>query len=213
MSAASDCSLDDTSWQQTFMSAIGQQHDLDGSALGPPRFSLRTLLAGMSALCVLFALMAAVGTIWSLVLAFFLSLVLAHVLGNSLGTKLCSRQALPAGNLPSVGVSVEHARPSRLALRTGLHRATTYMTLGGSLLCGVFGGAGLAAISPGASAGAVVLGICSSAVLGGFLGFTASSFFSVARAAIREALADPTLRQPVAHPPIRSLSLAIKGPS
>ncbi len=158
----------------------------------------------VSALCVLFALMSALGTIWSLMLVFFLSLILAHVMGNSLGTKLCSRpsrQASPLvaqlGNLESFEV----AGPRRLAEHSGLNRATIAMTLGGAIVGGAVGGTGLAATYPGASAGAVALGIISSAVLGGFFGFTASTFFSVARAALREALSEPTMRHPAAPAP------------
>ena len=186
------------------MSAIGQQHDLDGSALGPPRFSLRALLAVVSVLCVLFALMSAVGTIWSLMIVFFLSLVMAHVMGNSLGTKLCSRTSRlvpPLGAQLGNLESFEVAGPRRLAERSGLNRATIAMTLGGATVGGIVGGTALAATYPGASAGAVALGIISSAVLGGFFGFTASTFFSVARAALREALSEPTMRHPAAHPP------------
>ena len=71
--------------------ATARPFDESPSALGPPRFSLRTLWLVMTLLCCLFGLMSIVGAMWSLALALFIGLVAAHVLGNSLGTKLSNR--------------------------------------------------------------------------------------------------------------------------
>ena len=53
-----------------------------------PQFCLRTLLGGVTLCGGLFALMAALGPVWSGVLILSLSLVAAHVIGNSLGSRL-----------------------------------------------------------------------------------------------------------------------------
>ena len=75
------------------MSQPNNQHDEQGSALDPPRFSLRGLMLAVSAVCCLFGLLTAVGLFWSAILLFFLSLILAHVLGNALGTALRDRSS------------------------------------------------------------------------------------------------------------------------
>lgn len=165
------------------------------AALDPPRFSLRTLLVVMTALGCLFGLMTAVGSVWSTVILLFLSLVLAHVLGNSLGTRLrdrASRQvaAETEGHSPTRAVAprLENSEPGRLTQRTRLSRITLFMAMGGAVAAAFLGGTGLAGIYPEASAPAVALGAVSSAVLGAFAGFMASSFLSVTHQAWREAL-------------------------
>jgi hypothetical protein len=170
-------------------------HDELRAALDPPRFSLRTLLVVMTALGCLFGLMTAVGSVWSMVILLFLGLVSAHVLGNSLGTKLrdrASRQVAieTARHAPArAGAPRLEVEPGRLTQRTRLSRITFFMALGGAVAGAFLGGTGLAGIYPEASAPAVALGVVSLAVLGAFAGFMASSFLSVMHQAWREALA------------------------
>jgi hypothetical protein len=178
------------------MSTTTGEPDLQQSALGPPQFTLRALLAAITLLSCLFALMSAVGTLWSLVLALFLSLVSAHVLGNSLGTRLRDRasrlSAVEGRSRPfSVGpLQPLVAAPKRLTQRGRLSRITPVTSIGAALAGATLGGVGLTAIYPQASLAAAALGIVSSAVLGAFAGFTTSSFLSVACQALGEALGD-----------------------
>src|SRR3990170_2437138 len=69
---------------RTTMSNPAIEPDQREAALGPPRFTLRALLAAMTLVGCLFGLMSAVGSVWSLVILLFAGLVCAHVLGNSL---------------------------------------------------------------------------------------------------------------------------------
>jgi hypothetical protein len=180
-----------------------------GGPLPPPRFSLRTLWIVMTALCCLFAVMAAIGLWLSAVLALFLSLLMAHVLGNSLGTRLrneTSRQiAVERGATSAAPVPIawEVVAPKRLTQRTSLHRITLLMGIGGALVGGELGGVGFAAMYEQAPASAVALGVVSAGVLGAFAGFLASSFLSVVRQALAEAHqgANTPLRPRVAAPP------------
>ncbi len=136
----------------------------------------------MGLLSGLFALMTALGMLWSLVLALGLGLVLAHVLGNSLGTRLrnsatrqtaVARQSSPT-TVPPLS-SLIAAGPTRLTRRAKLNRITLIMTVGGALVGAELGALGSTLIYPEAVA-AAVLGVISAAVLGGFAGFLSSSF-------------------------------------
>lgn len=190
------------------MSLAVEQHESQETGLRPPKFSLRGLWLIMTVLCCLFALMAAIGLFWSAVLLLVLCLVMAHVLGNSMGTRLrehANRQvehdrALGRREPPDV-IRLNVDAPRQLTQRIRLKRITLVMTVGGAVVGAEFGGAGLAAIHPQAPIGAVALGVVSSAVLGGFAGFLASSFLSVVRQALNEAHRGST---PPAKPPLAS---------
>jgi hypothetical protein len=171
-----------------------EQHDPHGTALRPPRFTLRTLLLTMTALCCLFAVMSAVGMVGSAVLVLFLCLIAGHVLGNSVGTRLrdqASRQIAVEQAVrpppPAVPVRLDVAAPRQLTQRVRLKRIALLVTIAGATIGAQFGGLGLAAIHPHSSLAAVALGVFSSAVLGGFAGFLASSFLSVVQQALAEA--------------------------
>lgn len=191
------------------MSSTTPQHDDLEAALGPPRFSLRALLVAVTVLCCVFGLMTALGSVWSMAILLFLCLVLAHVLGNSMGTRLqdqASRRVALEMSLdshPSSLVKLEVAAPRGLTERARLNRITLVMAMGGALVGGAVGGTLSAIIYPEAGAAAIGLGLVSSAVLGAFVGFTASSFVCVARAAIGEAMRDcnPAIRRLSKHPP------------
>jgi hypothetical protein len=173
------------------------------NALGPPRFTLRTMLLAMTALGCLFGVMTALGSLWSIAILFFGCLVAGHVIGNSVGTRLrdgAPRQerfsSAPFGE--RVGAAYSSAPlGSGLSRRGRLSRTTLVMTFCGASAGAFLGGTGLAAIYPEAGAPAVALGVVSSAVLGGFVGFLTSSFLSVTLKAWREALAqsDPVARR------------------
>ncbi|MEX2114736.1 MAG: hypothetical protein WD845_16205 [Pirellulales bacterium] len=191
------------------MALARQQFELSEPALRPPRFSLRTLWLAVTVLCCLFAVMASLGALWSAMLLLFLCLGAAHVIGNSLGTKLrehadqqilLDRASQPARSAEPVALGV--AAPQQLTARRKLNRITLLMTIGGALVGAEFGGLGLAAIYPQASIAAVSLGVVSSAVLGALAGFLSSSFLWVVRQALAEAHRGavasncPTIREP-----------------
>jgi hypothetical protein len=171
---------------------------LESTVLGPPRFTLRTLMLAMVAVSCLMAVGTAVGTASSLMLLFFIGLIIAHVLGNSVGTKLRDRAST---SIVSDGQSDEAKRmqvralkvprnlaPGRLGQHKRLSRVAPAMACGGAVLGAFAGGTGSALIYPEAGAAAVALGVCSAAVLGGLGGFLASSFVTVILSAWREAL-------------------------
>ncbi len=173
---------------------LRDQDDAHTPALRPPRFTLRTMLALVTALCCLFAVMSAVGLLWSAMLALFLSLIAAHVFGNSVGTRLrdhtshqLAERKVAGQRAVPVALNLNVAAPRQLTQRTKLKRITALMTICGAFVGAQFGGVALAAVHPQSSVAAVVLGVCSSAVLGGFAGFLASSFLSVIRQALAEA--------------------------
>ena len=178
-------------------------------ALGPPRFTLRTMLLVVTALGCLFGVMAALGSSWSIIILLFGCLVAGHVIGNSLGTRL--RDGAPRYEKLSLAAFDARVGPAHspaaqgggLSRRIRLSRVTLVMTFGGASAGAFLGGTGLAAIYPEAGASAVALGVVSSAVLGGFVGFLTSSFLSVTLRAWREALAqsDPIARGAVERRP------------
>ncbi len=164
--------------------------------IGPPRFSLRTLLLVVTVAGCLFGVMSALGTIWSMGMLIILCLVFAHVAGNSLGTTLrdqATRQAADERRERLLASPITAARPEapvpgQLTKSSRLNRVTSVMTAGGAIAGGAFGGTLSARLYPEAGIAALVLGVASAAVLGGFVGFTVSAFISVARAALGEAL-------------------------
>lgn len=167
--------------------------DRKDRALGPPRFSLRAMLLVTAVCGGLFALMSALGAMWSMALLLIGGLMLAHVLGNSLGTRLRDGTTHAVG--PRSGAHPAQPSPaivaSRLTKHTRLGRGAMVLSaLGGSL--GAFlGGMGSAAVYPEAGPSAVLLGVVSASVLGSLVGFVVSSFFLVLRDAWREALREP----------------------
>ncbi len=177
--------------------------------MGPPRFTLRELLLAMTALSGLFGLMAAVGLWWSMAILLFLSLVLAHVLANSLGTRLrdrasrCVLAEKMASREAAAPVQLQVAAPQRLTQRVRLHWITLVMAIGAAVVGATLGGAGLSSLYPDAGLAAIGVGVVSSAVLGAFAGFATSSFLSVAQQALREALGDcnPAVHRLPPHAP------------
>lgn len=161
--------------------------------LGPPRFTLRALWVAITLMGCLFALMTALGAMWSLVILLFSGLLVAHVAGNSLGTKLRDRATHRMIFEQTVSPAPRHhacpkLAPPQLAECARLNRITLVVTAGAAAAGGMLGGIGSAGLYPEAGAAAVALGVASFAVLGAFGGFAISSFVSVFRGAMREAL-------------------------
>jgi hypothetical protein len=128
-----------------------------------------------------------------------LTLVSAHVIGNSLGTRLRDgAEQRPAGGAPErLPLRFVERAPTRLRERARLHWITLVMSACGAAAGAYFGGSALAASYPAASTAAVVVGYASSGVLGGFAGFVVSSFLAVVRQALSEAHAGSDNHRPV----------------
>lgn len=160
-----------------------------------PQFTLRTLLGAMTGLCVVLAVMSALGMRWSLLLLWVAVLILAHVFANSWSGKAGRRRKADAslpddGERPAAGADPASAcAPStRLRERIAPGRSMRIATIAGAVV-----GAGLGTFllwGPQADWVAYVgtaLGIASSGGVGAFLGFLTSSFLDAAFRALREA--------------------------
>lgn len=167
---------------------------------GVVQFRLRTVMLSVTLCGAGFALMNAVGPVWSAICFFTLLLIALHVVGNALGTRL-REEALADAELENEERPVCRmppptlARPAkRLALHTPLGRwiavVTTIGIVGGGTLGEIF-------FTGHATQAALVVGTVSSAVLGGFAAFLASSFLRVGFSAIRQAHCDkPAVASP-----------------
>jgi len=143
-----------------------------------------------------FALLAAIGPLWSTLVVWGVLLVAGHVAGNACGTKR-------TGNSPSRGLPLLPASRILLNLRATClcerHGPGLSMLVG--IVVGAFAGGLLGTLVLGAvyweqfGAGPVGVGGASSAVVGGFLGFLAASFMDVARRAWQEASYELRRRQ------------------
>ena len=139
------------------------EHQTHGAALKPPRFTLRTMLVFVTALCGVFALMSSLGMVWSAALGLLLCLASAHVLGNSLGTRLrdeatrhSAEQRLPRDEPP---MHLQEARASQpLTQRARLHRIAPASGVVGALVGGELGGILAAYVYPEAPPGALGAG-------------------------------------------------------
>jgi hypothetical protein len=173
--------------------------DDQDSTLQPPQFTLRALLLWTTAAAVLLSVLMTIGAFWAAALLFLLALVAAHVIGNSLGTRLRDgRQPRAYTRDPrAVATHVPVAPPSgRLRERKGLHWINLVFTGAGATAAGYFGGRALAEIYPDATAAAIVVAHISSGVLGGFAVFVVTSFLAVLRQALSEAHAASDAHRP-----------------
>ena len=174
------------------MDAKRPPNDQPQPALQPPQFTLRTLLWIMTGLCGLLAGMTAAGPIGGFALLILVLAVVAHVVGNALGTRLREigsdkNNAGEASPRPPV-VHSDFAPVSRLSQRTGIGLVMVAFTLAGAILCGAVGGALLIWLAwEHLNIPTAIVAISSSSVLGGFLGFTTSSFTQTAGGAWWEA--------------------------
>lgn len=170
------------------------------AGLGPPQFSMRGLLLVVAAFCLLFALLGWVGATWSIALVTLLVLLVGHVLGNALGTRLRDastvslRATRDAGasapsTLRSEPIATRPAPTSHLHATTRLGRHVHLLVLVGVAAGGSAGMLVLAAVYwPDITWAALALGGLSAAVLGGWATLLGSAFWSSTRRAWREAV-------------------------
>lgn len=174
-------------------------------SLKPPQFRLRTLMWTVAVICVLLAAMKTAGPTASLILGLLVLAVIAHVMGNALGTRLRENgdRPLPEDGQIDATFSIFHrkarrgdyAPATRLRDRVSLGRAVFVIIAVGALIGAASGGGVLAwANWERATILNIAMGTFASAVLGGFLGFVSSSFIEVAFGALSHALRDEVTR-------------------
>jgi hypothetical protein len=163
---------------------------------GWAQFRLRTLLGVVAVFSALFALMGAIGPLASLALVLFVAMIIAHIGGNALGTRLrdhASRQHPPClADAASLAAARQGGlTAARLQQRTPLGKMIVVASGLGGLAGAAAGGALLVfwihVTLPGAAVGTLCSGI-----IGGFLGFLAGSFLEIAHDAWREAAREPS---------------------
>ena len=171
------------------------------SRLRPPRFGLKTLLWLVTALAICFASIGYLGSHATALLILFALAVLAHVVGNAMGTQLRdlgSQRAVDRAD-PTAGggkfrplTESDFAPATRLRDRVPLGRPLTIVTLLGTVCSGVGGGfLFMRLMRPPIQMTNVALGFIAAAVLGGIWTFAAASFLQVAAGAIWQARQDP----------------------
>lgn len=162
------------------------------------QFGLRALLIGISVLCAMFAVMAIVGALRSMILIWFAALIAAHVTANAWGSR--RRRPGDATTEQDAGQRTD-VRSSDLAQRQRMGpkrlqqvSSVSLTVLIVSALGGLTAGAGATLILASSALGdvsyaGIALGGLSAATVGGFLGFLASGFVHMGARAWREASA------------------------
>lgn len=159
---------------------------------GTLQFRLRTLMLVVTACGAALAVMNAIGPVWSAIAIFFALLVMLHVVGNALGTRLreeATANAALESDPPPVFPAENFAPPpaKRLALHKPLGWGIAVVTA-----IGVLGGGTLGEIlfTGHATHAGLIVGTISAGILGGFAAFVASSFLRVGLAALWQAHCD-----------------------
>jgi hypothetical protein len=160
----------------------------------PLQFRIRSALAAIVALSVLFAVMHHVGPMWSVVIAWSLLLIAAHVVGNAWGkhSKDAHRRApQPFDQLQSANRLREvmlAEQPERLLKNTRPSWLVMALTLVGAVVGGTLGTTTLVAMYFGTVGNeAIALGGTSAAIIGGFVGFLIATFATIMSRAMLEA--------------------------
>ncbi len=172
--------------------------------LPPPRFGLRTLLLIVTGCAVIFALSNWLAPIALAGVVMLILSVLAHVAGNSIGTRLrelgtprASRAAQEAALVrPEKG---DFAPVTQLGKRQSLGWPIIIGTAAGTLAGGVGGGLWTVTHTAGGlDVVSIAVGASAFAVLNGIAAFVIVGFLQVGLSAMRQALANP---QPSATTP------------
>ncbi len=161
----------------------------------PFQYRLRTMFAAVAILSMLFAVMDAVGMVWSVVLVWFLLLAVAHVTANAWGSRTRERAvAVRTDDTQRIPPSLESPRlvpwgdAARLRQTTRLGWPMIALTVAGALAGGALASTALMLLShPRVGYAGVVVGTLSAATVSGFLAFLTSSFVEVAGRAWQEA--------------------------
>ena len=164
----------------------------------PPRFRfrLRQLMAVTAAASLFYGLLVLTEGPWPLVTGVGLLLVVGHVLGNVLGTRLRDTSVEVRRFFPEEPVATKHPvdlnridlpRASLLRKRDRIHSWGPRSVVAGAVTGALIGGVVIAlTIGDRLGGWAVAVGIASSAVLGTWVAFLGCRFSSIAKHAWRE---------------------------
>jgi hypothetical protein len=161
-----------------------------------PQFSMRSVLLAMVIVSALFAVMAAIGLMWSTVLVWVALLIAGHVLGNSWGSQAFGARGVPTlpaamheeiseWTLPAQLPIPQRAatQPTRIYSSAELQlqqRSRIVVCAGSALFLGVIGGGAATALFWRDACVSAVLVWCGSfAVVGAILGFVVGGFLQV----------------------------------
>jgi hypothetical protein len=164
-------------------------------ALPPPQFRLSTLLWIVALVCAATAAMKFVGPLGAFALVLFAFLVLAHISGNAIGTRLRALGDQPVDEMdrpvppPERGkVSLPVLAPRRLTQRQRLGLLLT-LIVAAAIVAGAAGGAWWTLSSErNPSSQDIGLAAIAYGVLGGIWGLIGGGFLVAGVGAVREAL-------------------------
>ena len=156
------------------------------------QFSLRALLLGVTLAAVLCGLIVSVSPLWTLIIGWFFVLVVGHVLGNWLGTRLRQKRQLRDAQADSFDEHppcgpVRYAPTSRLRHHVALGRSMFISTVISAVAGCALGVIYLIRYSAHVTTSGLAVGAISAAVIGGVFGFLTSAFITVTMCAIHEA--------------------------
>ena len=179
------------------------------TALGPPQYSLRSLLLAVGGVFLLIALVDWVGAAWAAPLVFLMILIVGHVMGNVVGTRLrdagstCQRPATASmsqttGNSTANSTTAATAvclarmrsvRKPHLCDKTPLERGVWLLVASGIAAGSLAGGILLATLQwQDITWIGLLLGAVSAGILGGWLTLLGATFLHAAGRAWREAV-------------------------
>lgn len=155
----------------------------------PLQFSLRTLFLFVAAVACVCGLVTTVSPMWSIMIGWFVLLVIGHVLGNWWGSTL-GRQPTPSEQCAErpAAEPISFAPASRLRHHVVLGRAM-FVSAGLSAVVGCGLGVLFVLDRPESPTWiGLLVGSASAGVIGGLFGFLVSAFLSVGLRALREAM-------------------------
>jgi len=174
--------------------------------LRPPQFGMATMMITMAVLGAGFAMITYFGAYVASVIALFALMVLVHIAGNALGTKLRQNGDTPIDEDGQLAASatrdrqpaaVEFAPTTRLRDRGSLGLPVAVATVAGFIVTSGVGAVLLPlALSRAPTVVAWIAGSIACGVLGAIATFITFSFIQVASDAVWQATREPTLKNP-----------------
>jgi hypothetical protein len=169
-------------------------------ALKPPQFRLSSMLIGVALICVLLVVMVSIGMFWAMGLLMLILLIVAHVVGNSLGTQLrdhgsrLTKDEENPNRLSRVGSSATAwQRPSagRMQEKQPIGWLLIALSVVGAIASGVVGGLSISSLYwDKIGAGAIAIATLASGIIGGMAVFLTGNFIDMVQRVLREATAE-----------------------